>query len=306
MQRMVAEERFRVMGTDAHVVVVGAGPDAVHAARFRLMELEASWSRFLETSEVSALNREAGHEVAVSFDTELLVRRALDAWRLSGASVDPTVLGAVVRAGYDRSFDRLDDPAAPTSPWGHLGAGADGIEVGPGWVRLPEGTGFDPGGVGKGLAADLVATELLARGAAGALVNVGGDLRVSGESPEGGDEGWTVAVELEGRDRPVVHLGLQDGGVATSTTLKRRWAGGHHLIDPATGRPSDTHVVLATAVAGTAWEAEAMAKALLLRGRRHDFAILGGTGIEGLVVTDDGSVLASPGLAAFTGTEVPA
>ena len=63
-------------------------------------------------------------------------------------------------------------------------------------MRLPAGSGFDPGGIGKGLAADIVSAELLAAGARGACVNLGGDLRVTGEAPGGGT--WTVAVEHPG------------------------------------------------------------------------------------------------------------
>ena len=41
------------------------------------------------------------------------VRRAVEGWWLSGGAFDPTVLGAVLRAGYDRSFETLDDDAPP-------------------------------------------------------------------------------------------------------------------------------------------------------------------------------------------------
>ena len=47
-------------------------------------------------------------------------------------------------------------------------------------VRLLDGVGFDPGGIGKGLAADLVATAAVDLGADGAMVSLGGDLRVAG------------------------------------------------------------------------------------------------------------------------------
>ena len=61
---MAAEARFPVMGTTAHVVVVaddGGDADAlVETAAARLDELEARWSRFLPTSEVSRLNAAGG------------------------------------------------------------------------------------------------------------------------------------------------------------------------------------------------------------------------------------------------------
>jgi thiamine biosynthesis lipoprotein len=63
---------------------------------------------------------------------------------------------------------------------------------------------------------------------------------------------------------------MPEGAVATSSRLLRRWqttAGeAHHLIDPASGRPAETDVVAVTVVAGEAWWAEALTKALFLSG----------------------------------------
>lgn len=304
------------MGSDAHVIVVGGPAGLVDTAQSRIDELEQRWSRFLPDSEVSALNRSAGTAMAVSAETRLLVERAVEAWRLSAGLFDPTVLGAVVRAGYDRSLEDIASRAGtetdpPTDP---RRRGAEDIEIEGDTVRLPARTGFDPGGIGKGLAADLVTAELLDTGARGACVNLGGDVRVAGDGPEEGQGdgpgggGWSVAVEHAWQAEPIATIYLDDGAVATSTTLLRRWthAGGprHHLIDPHTGLPSDTDVNHATVVAGQAWAAEVLAKAVLLHGARHAFDILGGGGAEGLIVTEDGDVHASAHMAAYLGPAV--
>lgn len=295
------------MGSRAHVVVVGGSPGLAERAQRRVDELERRWSRFLPDSEVSALNRSAGHPLPVSADTVLLVVRAIEGWRLSGGAFDPTVLGPVIRAGYDRSFERVGEVKG--SGLSALDLGAEGIEVDGDTVRIQSGTGFDPGGIGKGLAADVVCAELLADGADGACVNLGGDVRVRGSGPDGA--AWTVAVEHEWAPAPLALLGLADGAVATSTTLRRRWRGRdghprHHLIDPQTGLPATTDVNSATVVAATAWAAEVLAKAVLLRGSANAFDIIGGTGAQGLVVDDGGRIQATGGLAAYLGgVELP-
>ena len=199
---MGAELEFRVMGTTAHVLVVAGSADAAHAgterARERLHELEARWSRFVPTSEVSVLNGAGGSPVMVSADTRLLVERAVEGWQRTGGRFDPTVLDAMVALGYDRDFDEIDR-ATPTPVTTIPAPGCAGIVVDQivGAVRLPRGVHFDPGGIGKGLAADLVAEELMRAGAHGVCVNVGGDLRVEGESPDGGD--WVVDLAHEAR-----------------------------------------------------------------------------------------------------------
>ncbi|HWW45661.1 MAG TPA: FAD:protein FMN transferase [Acidimicrobiia bacterium] len=293
------ELRFRAMGSDAHLIVTGGPAGLLEGAQARLAELERRWSRFIETSEVTELTRRAGAWVTVSDDTHLLVRRAVEAWWLTGGAFDPTVLGDVLRAGYDRSFDDLRPDTSPARSV--LLPGCDGIEFGPSTVRLASGTGFDPGGIGKGLAADLTVEALLEGGTDGACVNLGGDVRVAGASLDG--RGWTIGVADPWGGDDLSRLGLADGAVATSSVLRRRWQRGgeerHHLIDPRTGRPSESPLVQVTVVAGTGWEAEVLAKAVLINGDAHPFDILGGTGAEALAVAEDGTVLVTPGLGAF-------
>jgi thiamine biosynthesis lipoprotein len=289
------------MGSTGHLVVNGDAT-LLHRARRRLDELEARWSRFVATSEVSRVNRHAGERVAVGTDTRLLFTRAVDGWRLTGGGFDPTVLGAMLRNGYDRSFDDIGaDRVAPAKP-SVLRTGAAHIEVDATTVSIPAGVGFDPGGIGKGLAADLVVDEMITAGAAGACVNVGGDLRVAGQPPTG--TGWTVAIEHPLAAAPIARLGISDGAVATTTTLRRRWTldgePRHHLVDPWTGAPSTSDLALVTVVASDGWKAEVLAKAELLRGSERLFDLVGGTGAEALAVTNDGRVLASRGFARFT------
>jgi FAD:protein FMN transferase len=299
----INNQRFRAMGSDAQVIVVGGRDGVLDTAIARIEQLEARWSRFRRDSEVCELNRHAGSPVAVSSDTMLLVRRAIEAWRITGSSFDPTVLGAVIEAGYDRSFELL----GTTSPVTHesLMLGCTDIEVHDNAVCLPAGTGFDAGGIGKGLAADLVVSQVMAAGADGVCVNLGGDLRVAGIGPNGA---WTVGVDHPWSNEPIALLGLTNGAVATSTTLKRTWVTSgvarHHLIDPTTGLPSDSDVNLACVVTGEAWRAEVLAKAVLLRGSQRAFDLLDPLVAQALIVDHNGRITCTAGLGGFVGDAV--
>jgi thiamine biosynthesis lipoprotein len=287
------------MGTDVHIVVVDGSEQLLDRARDRVAELERLWSRFLPDSEISALNRDAGRPVRVSAETRELVQRALEAWRVTEGVYDPTVLGDLLRAGYDRSFEDIasrDDVATSD-----LVPGADGIRIEGDEICLPVNSGFDPGGIGKGLAADFVTEELRDAGAAGVCINIGGDVRVAGVAP--GGDAWTIDVHHPGFDTPIARLGVRDGAVATSTTLRRRWTVGsepmHHLIDTRTGRPAEPRFELATVVSGVAWTADVLAKTLVLDRHPEPFALLQRTAAEGLVVDGEHNVIATAGLAAF-------
>jgi thiamine biosynthesis lipoprotein len=84
----------------------------------------------------------------------------------------------------------------------------------------------------------------------------------------GGDVATTVplVVGLPGGDS----ITLERGGLATSSTAKRSWLRGgapqHHLIDPATGLPSDSPWRDVTVAAPTCYAADVAAKAALLLG----------------------------------------
>jgi thiamine biosynthesis lipoprotein len=293
---MPVDATFAVMGATAEVTVVGGSRALLAVARGRLTDLEQRWSRFIPTSEVSRLNRADGFPTRVSAETRLLVQRALDGHAVTGGRFDPTLLGAVLRAGYVESFDRLG--RRPRRFDSALLTGAHRIEVDEvaGTVRIPVGVGFDPGGIGKGLAADLVAEELLGLGAAGVCVNVGGDLRVLGAAPDG--DAWRVMVESPwDAERPLAHLRLQDGAVATSSRLRRRWVRDdgveqHHLVDPATGMSARSPVLAATAVASAGWQAEVLSKAAFLdAGEGLD--LVEELGAAAIVVVPDGLLTTS-------------
>ena len=321
----VATRHGRRLGGSVDLTVVGppaVAGRALRAAWAVLEDREARWSRFRDDSEVSALNAGAGRPVPVSDPTRRLLRQAIDAWRLTGGRVDALVLGDLLSLGYDQSHERLPRPtvAAPTgtaptgtAPTGGDGAGGD-VAAGPpmrtsarrptvaavvvddeaGTATVPAGTGFDPGGVGKGRIADEVVAAALAAGADGACADLGGDVAVAGTPPTG--DAWHVAIADPGHlRRTLATVALTTGAVATSSVTRRRWRHGtedvHHLVDPATGRPSRTDVAAATVLAAEARTAEVLAKAVVLAGLVEGIGLLVDAGATGLVVADDGAVI---------------
>ncbi len=296
----VADHLFRVMASEAQVTVVDADPAEARRAERRLRDLEARWSRFLPDSDLSRLNRAGGGPLAVHHDTLVLVTAMVEGWRLTAGRFDPSALPALVELGYRAS---IEDPSATTvlDPDARPGADLDlvAIDLDASTVTLPRGAALDPGGLGKGLAADLVAEELIERGAAGALVSVGGDLAVRGRPPVG--DRWSIALEDPAQPgRAFCDLFVDAGGVATSSTLSRRWhaehANHHHLIDPATGRSADTEVASITVVADAGWRAEVLATGAAIGGVDEAIGYLEGQGVDGVVVDRFGAVRATMAL----------
>lgn len=270
------------MGTTARVTVVGessgsVAPELADAALRRIEELEARWSRFRPTSELSRINAAAGSPCLVSDDTFRLVERLVRAWRDTDGRFDPTVHDAMLALGYTdgvpTAVERLDPTALLASMCAPIGCADIRLDAATRMVWLPVGVRLDPGGLGKGLAADIVATEAIAAGASGVLVDLGGDVRVMGVAPDGG--AWRIGVEHP--TDPTVEVALvetTDGGIATSSRQKRRWTVDdgeavrevHHVIDPQTRRSADTPWATATVLAPDAATAEVGATVAFLDG----------------------------------------
>jgi FAD:protein FMN transferase len=281
------------MSCTAHVVVVGANPSPLlqHVEQ-RLDELERRWSRFLADSEISGLNAAGGAPRRCSSDTVTLVEAMVRAWHATDGAFDPTLLGTLVELGYVSS---RSDATARTSLAGDVRpvGRPDLVLVEPmtGVVQLPAGTSLDPGGIGKGLAADLIVAELLDLGAEGALVEIGGDLRIAGRAPV--DHGWPVEIRSAGGGRPTL-VRLCSGGIATSSSRLRTWSapGGdrHHLLDPRTLRPTTDDVAGCTVIAGSAAWAEAFTKVAFVEGCSRALTVYDRLGLAARVTTDDGLV----------------
>ena len=292
---LVVARDVPAMGTTAELMVVGGRGDALlDWAVDRIEALEAAWSRFRPESELCRLDRCAGTgPVAVSADTVDVVGRALSLWYVTDGRFDPTIHRALEASGYDRTF-RLVAPAGPAlAEPPHAAPGCDGVRIDRRGctVSLPAGVSLDLGGVGKGLAADLVATGLVERGASGACVGLGGDVRVAGRGPDGG--AWVIEVEDPiDETRVLCSRTLLDSAIVTCTTRFRRWTRGgemlHHIIDPATGASADRGATAVVAVGDAAWWAEGVAKAALVAGPGGGIALLERLGVAAVIVGDHG------------------
>jgi thiamine biosynthesis lipoprotein len=261
--------------------------------------LEACWSRFLPTSELTLLNDSAGRGAfACSPMLWAAVSRAALGWTRTRGLFDPTVLGVLVGLGYDRTFRDVPrvgsfEPASRPAP------GFERVELDHATrtVTLPAGVALDLGGIGKGLAADVLVAGLLERGVTSAEVSLGGDLRVAGPGPDA-DDAWVIDVQHAGDDSLLFRFPLADEALVQSTRLLRRWTRGgrelHHLVDPRTGWPVDNGIDSVVATGPDAWFAEVVAKAVFVAGEAAGLALAASCGVDVWIVRSDGGVVATP------------
>jgi thiamine biosynthesis lipoprotein len=283
---------FHAMGTEVELMLdLPRGPAAVHA--FSEIEkefgrIEAALSRFLPSSQLSTLNRSG--QVKAGPDLMAATELALAARARTGGRFDPTIHDALIAAGYDRSFELVPaDRRSANGNGNHSCGGPVEIDRFTRTIRLAAGVQLDLGGIGKGYAVDRTAERLSKLGPC--LVNAGGDVAVRGRR-------WPIGVETA---NGFVTLELVSGALATSGRDRRRWRRNgeeqHHLIDPATGCPSNSDLVRVTVVGSSAAEAEVLAKSLFLAGEEQAIVEAARDGVAAVLVTGDGRTVMTGALA---------
>ena len=287
------------MNTGIRLLLYEAVSDAraLDLAERDIRAQEARFSRFLPDSELSQLNRAAGRWVTPSAEMLEVLTLARMLHRETGGLFNPGVLPALEWSGYDRSFERLPaDRPAPRAPL-LTAIGIEALELDGDRVRVPAGCRLDLGGIVKGWTADRVADTLADVGPV--LVDLGGDIAVRGRTPEGA---WRIAIESPDGRCLLTTLAVDEGGVATSGTVRRRWRTGHtvqhHIIDPRTGAAARSDVLQAVVLTDRAVHADVWAKAAVILGRAgcEQLLTVSEASIEMLLITADGGITATSGM----------
>lgn len=265
---------FARIGTTCEVLVTDHRwlLEAVEMVQDQLSELDQACSRFRPDSELSELAR--GRHVRISPLLSELIKVALRTARRTNSLVDPTV--DLDRLGYDRDLDLIranregttgetltDEPLVAPGVWRIM------LDEAAGTVLIPHGVSLDLGASAKAWAADRAARSCGELFGGGVLVNLGGDLAISGRPPAGG---WRIRVDdglAAERAEPQVVV-VRNGGMATSSTALRTWKVGgtlrHHIVDPRTGSPATPVWQAVTVTARTAELANAASTAAVVLG----------------------------------------
>jgi thiamine biosynthesis lipoprotein len=250
------------------------GADVGEIVKAEALRIEAKFSRY-RPSVVTNINENAGSRVEVDEETADLIDYSVQCCRLSEGRFDITS-GALRRAWKFDGSGTVPTEAQVREAlryvgWKHV------VWERP-MLRLAAEMEIDFGEIGKEYAVDRALTLAGDHTAAPVLVNLGGDLRVSGPRRDGTP--WRVAIEdVDRAGTPAGLLELLHGALATSGDTHRhvlnqcvRYG---HVLDPQTGWPVIDAPRSVTVHADTCSEAGLLAKLALLRGTgAEEFLIL--------------------------------
>ncbi|MEM6973255.1 MAG: FAD:protein FMN transferase [Pseudomonadota bacterium] len=297
-------EEFDIVGATMGTTyrVVAADPSGrVDQAAMRgaidtaLANVNRTMSNWDETSEISRFNAMRGTE-AITVSAELAeVMQAAEAVHAASAGRFDTTMGPVIELwgfGAPRASGIPGDAAieAARARAGH----AHTLAVGDGTLRkkLPEAQVY-LAAIGKGYGADAVARAIEGFGIRDYMVEIGGDLYVSGRNPDGLE--WRIGIEMPAAGtRDVLEVvSVSDLGLASSgdyrNYFERDGQRFSHLLDPTTGRPVTHETAAVTVLAENAMMADAWATALHVLGTEAGMEIAEARGLAALFVERDGA-----------------
>ena len=285
------------MGTVVSIEITvseGAGPAILEPVWEEAETLENTFSRYIRESEVSRINRrsETG-PIEISRDLAEVLFRAGEISSLSRGAFDVTVAPLMriwgffpERKGVIPSPDEIKR-ALESADWRGINVDRKSSAV----VFSNPDTRIDLAALAKGYAVDRITAALKERGVRSGLINAGGDIYGLGNRPGGGP--WRIGVEHPRREGELITvLKLRNRAVATSGDYRNYFIRGKkrysHIIDPRTGRPSETGIIEVSILAADCMTADALATAVTICGVEEGLELLNRLDdVEGLIVAGD-------------------
>jgi thiamine biosynthesis lipoprotein len=295
------------MGTSYHITVVADQPaPADLAARIdaALDIVDQSMSTYKPQSEISRFNglpRDSQQSISAEFAEVLAVSKMV--WEQSGGALDPTVGPLVDLWGFGpvATDNRIPDDQELAKALAETGF--QYVQVSDQVLSKTKPVGLDLSAVAKGYGVDQVAQLLEMLALPDYLVEVGGEMRVSGVNPDGNP--WRVAVEMPSLMPQVQRvIALHDGAVATSGDYRNYFVKDgvrySHTIDPRTGRPIAHSLASVTVLSETCAEADAWATALMVLGEEQGMALAEKLKLAVYMLVADGADYSAQSSSEFT------
>lgn len=312
-----AQESIQVIAMDTAMLITTYGERSVPAAyacEDVIRDLEAKLSRTVEDSEVSRLNNNAGGELtAIGEDLSALLDAAVYYNFTTGGAFNIAI--APVASAWGFTKDHFQVPSQEEID--ELLRLVDGFTLReePEGAALGPGQSIDLGAIAKGYAADKIVEVFQEYEVPRGLAQLGGNVLAYGDRPDGTP--WRVGIQdpakPDDKNAFAGVLELTDAFAVTSGGYQRYFEQDgktyHHIIDPATGYPADSGLTSVTVAAdcgvaeagaysGTMCDAFSTALFIMGEERALDFwRTWKGTPFELVLVTEDGRVLVTEGLA---------
>lgn len=251
------------------------GPEAetgLEACENKIRELEKDFSVTDPDSELAIVNRTGQGEV--SYDTYSCVEKALQIGNRTEGALDITIYPVLKAWGFTTGAYQVPRQDVLSECLKYVNPGKVHREVKDGqyYLSLEQGMELDLGAVAKGYTGDCLVELLKKYEVTGGLLDLGGNIQVFGEKPDG--SAWKIAVKNPfDVSRQVGVLRISgERAVVTSGNYERYFVDDTgttygHILDPESGRPVESDLASVTIVGKSGVESDGLSTALFVKGK---------------------------------------
>lgn len=264
----VSQEIFAM---DTYMTVTAYGDNAqkgVTDAIAEIQRLDNLLSIGKEDSEISKLNKSGS--AALSDDTAVMVTKALDLYKSTGGAFDITVLPLMELWGFTTQDYYVPTEDEIQSTLQRVGADKLTWDESTKTLTLGDKQEIDLGGIAKGFTSSRIMEIFKKDGVTCGMVSLGGNVHLLGTKQDG--SAWRVGIQdPDNTDDMLGVLEASDCAIITSGAYERNFEKDgvtyHHIVDPATGKPSNSGLTSVTIVSKDGTLADGLSTSLFVMGK---------------------------------------
>lgn len=297
-------KKFYALGTILQFQVDGQNAEkAIEEAMDTIRDIEEKMSVFINDSEISRVNRNAGGlPQKVSSNTYLVMRKALKYSYLSHGAFDPTIRPVVNLWGFGSGQNVVPLHAEIQEKLQLVDYKDIILDDKNRTLKLRrKNQALDAGGIAKGFAADRVKDVFQKYQIPSAIINLGGNIFALGQ--KNGQSLWGVGIQNPYglRDEFIGAISVANKSIVTSGNYERYFISNgkrfHHIIDPRTGYPSENGVISTTIITDSSIDADALSTCAYVMGLNEGMKFIETlANVEAIFVTDHKEIFVTRGI----------
>ncbi len=271
-------KKKEVIGTLVSISLDEKHKDILKECFKELKRIENKYSRFLQNSYLSKLNKNLNKWQDIDDETTYILKKAIQINKETKGYFNVCIKKDLEKIGYDSNYS-FKKKILIRNPFGKKG-----FKISENKIFLHEE--IDIGGLGKGYAVDRLCFILDSKSIEDYFINAGGDIFSKGKH--------TAYLENPNNSSFVIgEVEIENSSLCSSSSNRRRWKYGHHLINPHTRKPAENRMKALFIEMNKAIEADAYATGLFCMGFEKAIEISKEKNLKVILISDNDKIYVS-------------
>ncbi len=296
------------MGTTYSIKLVEENIDSIyiHNSIENILEnINSQMSTYIDSSCISKFNNlEVGDSLNIKSDFNHVFNKSHYYHSLTNGSFEVTIKPLIDLWGFEKPDYRTNIPDSSSIKRALTNIGINNIKIRDGYIYKMNEVSLDFSALAKGYAVDKIATFLKDNLIYNFMVEIGGELSLSGYNSE--DKKWSIGVQNPSLNNisSTLNLLLTNKAIATSGNYRNFFTydgkSYSHIISPTTGYPIDKNILSVTVISDQCIDADALATSLIVMNIEDGIDLIDKIkGTEVFYITKENENLYSKGFKAF-------